>query len=291
MRCRRIRLAVLGMLFVAITTSGLWAEPVAVKVHKNLISLNGPDSNGMVQVTGLAGAVEFPAEDKVIVKIENLTTKNKTDAALNPDGSFTGTISGQPSEQIKVLATNRNKKKQSYGTFSIPELPPANDNTTSPAAVEQNPPAATDASNASKLTEPATANAPDNTTPPGKQELAVIITVIDTHTGQTISTQRVTGTVKAEPGQDGRLSSIAKRIISRCAKVIQSEFNRPNLQPVKPAVGEGTKTETEHNEKPSPPAPGTDAATPIESGTAAPPASGAAAPSTDTPIKSDTTNP
>jgi hypothetical protein len=249
------------MLFVTMTAGGLWAEPVAVKVHKKLISLHGPDANGMVQVTGLAGAIEFPAEDKVIVKIENLTTKNKTDAVLNPDGSFTGAISGRPAEKIKVNAANQHKKKQSYGTFSIPELLLANDNTTSPAAVEQNPPAAADAA---KLTEPAPANEPDNSTTSGKQELAVILTVIDINTGKIISAQRVAGIVKAEPGQDGRLSSIAKRIIDRCTKVIQSEFNRPNLQPVKPAAGEGTKTETEHNEKPSPPALQSDTSIPIE---------------------------
>jgi len=236
----------------------------------------------MVQVTGLAGAVEFPAEDKVIVKIENLTTKNKTDATLNPDGSFTGAISGRPSEKIKVYAANQHKKKQSYGTFLIPALLPANDGTALSTDAEHEPPA----TDASKLTEPAPANEPDNTTPSGKQELAVIITVIDTNTGQTISSQRVTGTVKIEPGQDGRLSSIAKRIISRCAKVIQSEFNRPNLQPVKPAAGESGKTETEHDEKPSPVLQ-SDAAAPVESGVAAPPASGTAAPAATTPVKSD----
>jgi hypothetical protein len=282
MFCRRIRLAVLGLLFVTITASGLWAESAAVKVHKNLISLHGPDANGMVQVTGLTGAVEFPAEDKVIVKIENLTTKNKTDAMLNPDGSFTVAVSGQPDEQIKISAANQHKKKQSYGIFSIPALLPANDNTTSPATAEQNPTTATDAP---KLTEPASASAPDNTTLSGKQELAVIITVIDTRTGQTISTQRVTGTVKAEAGQDGRLSNIAKRIISRCTKVVQSEFNRPNLQPVKPAAGESGKTETENNEKLSPPVPQTDTVAPVESSDAAPPASGTAAPAAATPVK------
>ncbi len=216
------------ILFLTLTVFAISNLPVLaqsrVKVHKDLIEVYQPNEQGLITVVGQAGAIGFVGE--VVARLENLTSKDKIDIPVNPDGSFRAVIAADTQDKVRVRA--RNRDGSSYGTFSVATARPGvTDNI-------QISPAPDIARQLLKDKEPLKPLVPLKPLSAGPNYddclgLAVIITVVDTTSGQVVAAQRIAGLSRFKVDRKESFDALVQKIIKRCINVVQSELQRPNL--------------------------------------------------------------
>jgi len=215
------RIVITSIILVGLGLVGpgaVWGEQ-AVKVHKDMVKVYPPDEQGKVVVVGGAGAIT--SNNPVKVDLIHLGRNEKVPMEINTNGSFRAEIAAVSGEKIRVLA--RNKEGRSYGTFTVPpklksaagepkQLQPLIEKIEAVSEVKISPvwrPAGT----ADKLKN-------------DEMELAVIITVVDTKTGEIAAVRRIAGVSKAKQDQKEAWGKVVDNIMEKCARVVEAELQR-----------------------------------------------------------------
>ncbi|MBN1765929.1 MAG: hypothetical protein JW860_11770 [Sedimentisphaerales bacterium] len=201
-----------------------------LKVNKHLVEVSGPDGQGNVLVVGNAGSVETTSPARV--ELVHQFTKMKIPIILNEDGSFTASIPAAGGDKIRVSARNT-EGKQSYGTFTVPvstvPVPPVYNPLTRPAVAQVMAPAPSSSNIKSSLLMPPTAAGAEDDKDQDSIGLAVIITLVNTNTGEVVATQRLSGPTRARPDQEDLFNSVVENILAKCASVVKAEFDRRKI--------------------------------------------------------------
>ena len=210
-----------------------------VKVHKPFVTVSVPNEQGVVQVTGAAGAVQ--SDGPVTVQIINLRSEEKIPVILNEDGSFSGVIAAVADDKIRILARNQ-KGKRSYGTFTVsPRTLIGSEGQLPVESAVKKPSEATSEKSDTKsslLLSPAVEQKPAPVPKNESIELAVIITVVNTSTGEIVAAKRIAGATRAKQSQPRLLAAVIQNIIGKCSAVVNAELKRraatgEALRPVK----------------------------------------------------------
>jgi hypothetical protein len=240
--------------------------PTRLKVNKSFITVWAPDEQGLVYVHGNSGAVE--STSRATLQIINLTDNHKIPVSVNEDGGFQAKIKAVGGAKIKVLARNQ-QGERSYGTFTVPTDPntqtdPDNQPQPQPCQSQSLQPQPQPLTNQQQLiiSQPFPSSLTD-VSPGDAAELAVIITVVNTNTGDIIAAKHIAGPTSAITGQTKVLEAIAKNIIAKCTTIIMLEFKRSfpgitktpekpkdNISPDSPSNSKPPLTEPQKN-KPS----------------------------------------
>ena len=255
--------------FAGLTTSHLNSEDDQpyCKVNKPLITISAGTAIGTITITGTPGSISSTSAATAYAK--NVETGTRADITLAEDYSFTVQLTANPGHKIRVYSSNR-QGKRSYGTFEVPNLPQsvttpqpsaavdtASARPLQPAAAIQQPadssPIAANipdtAPTQSAIKEYSIVNLESTTRPAlmvnGEQvaaapqpiddptdgtNLAVVIMIVNTDSGQVLSTTQITGKSKtyAEKSPEN-FKIMIQRILDRCKNIISSEILRPNL--------------------------------------------------------------
>ncbi|MBN2064574.1 MAG: hypothetical protein JW745_07205 [Sedimentisphaerales bacterium] len=252
-----IGLKLLSMGFVALTgfndvVSLSKKEPVepACKVNKPLVRIYaGLDKNEYI-VVGKPGAVT--TSSTATVYISNVNAGTRTDAHLADDCSFMANINAAPGDKIRVNAQNQQGKK-SYGTFDITgaEVPYqqqviADKTLAQPAVKTYDIPDKASAASDDSYVVPVGSQAQVQTIyaddiafsadPSEGTNLSVVLMVINTDSGDVVSTTKISGKSKAyaERSQDN-FRIMIDRIIDRCTNIVESEIFRPDFPRTNPS--------------------------------------------------------
>jgi len=208
------RIVITGIILVGLGLVGpgaVWGEQ-AVKVHKDMVKASPPDEQGKVVVVGGAGAIT--SNNPVKVDLIHLGRNEKVPMEINMNGSFRAEIAADTGEKIRVLA--RNKEGRSYGTFTVPPKLKS-------VAGELQKVEAKSEVKVSPVWRPAgTADKLKN----DEMELAVIITVVNTKTGEIAAVRRIAGVSKAKQDQKEAWGKVVDNIMEKCARVVEAELQR-----------------------------------------------------------------
>lgn len=226
--------------------SALAVEP-ACKVNKPLIKVYAGQGTGDFILVGKAGAITTTSVASVYVS--NTNSGTRTEIVLAADYSFTVNIKAAAGDKIRVNAQNAQGKK-SYGSFNITgaEVPFQNQNVTIsneqvvPAIKTYDLPSESQAEipevSVKSVAQVQTIYADEmsfNNDPAIGTNIAVVVIVINTDTGDVLSTSRISGKSKvyAEKSKEN-FRIMIDRIINRCTNIIESEIFRPSPQKTKP---------------------------------------------------------
>ncbi len=188
-------------------------------LNKNLINVLPPDHNGTVMVYGVANAVV--SDSAITAEIVNVEDNSKVPVIINPDGSFIAYIMANPGESVRLITHSQDKK--SYRTFTVPPRLPMN-------ARQQVPPdyIAPGQRHAQPSPQPTVPQHPKmNVTPDraqGARKIAVLVTVIDTQSGEIIANERIVGSPAVSDPQKELINLIAENLIWQCRNLVESEM-------------------------------------------------------------------
>ena len=203
-----------------------------VKVHKGFITVSAPDGQGMVTVMGRAGAIE--SAGPVTVQLIRVADNYKIPLEIDREGGFAARVSAEGGEQIRIMARNQ-EGRQSYGTFKVPAgaaEPVGSEQPGATAKSVDGPPEQAEQTVTVSRLKPEPINPMplvdkgQDQAEPETIELAVIITVVNTRSGEIIAAQRVAGPTRARPDQKVFFDKIIEGILDRCVSVIKAEFRR-----------------------------------------------------------------
>jgi len=191
----------------------------AVKVHKDMVKVYPPDKEGKVVVVGGAGAIT--CNKPVKADLIHLGRNEKVPMEINMNGSFRAEIKAVTGEKIRVKA--RNSEGRSYGTFTVPpklaseagepkQLQPLIEKIEAVSEVQVSP-----------VWKPAGAADKLKDT---EVELAVIITVVNTKTGEIAAVRRIAGVNRRPSAQEKLYTNVVNNIMTKCAKVVKTELHR-----------------------------------------------------------------
>ena len=262
-----ILLTLSAITYAGLTTGHLNPEDTPYcKVNKTMITITPGTTPGTIAITGVPGSISSSTSATAYAK--NVETGIRTDIALNEDMSFIIELEAAAGQKVRIYASNR-QGKRSYGTFNIEKSMLIRDHPQPPAAV-RNPAAQTFQPSASSQT-PALADAPLlkqelHTTPAVKEysvmtlpsdpqpalmvngqsvstipepadddpdgtNLAVVIMIVNTDSGQVLSTTQVSGKSRTYADKSPENFKIMiQRILDRCKNVIESEIFRPDFK-------------------------------------------------------------
>ena len=212
MSLRRILVGVFVFAAVAVANEAAGAQQ-AVKVRKPLVTVGAPDENGQVEILGEPGAIR--SADAVTVRIQNLATGQRTNVQVYEDGGFNAWIGAQPGQKVKIVAANRNGKSQ--GTFTVP----------SPATMQITAQSTTDPIVVGTEQAPQSDQAQGRWAPPAGasiRQMAVVVTVIDTASGEILASEYVSGVPKLTARHATKYRQIADNILRRCVLAIRSQL-------------------------------------------------------------------
>jgi len=202
----KILLVLLGMLVIAPMMRG--AEP-EVKVHKDKISVTAPDGQGMVLIKGAAGAIE--STGRASLQLENLSTQERIDGEMEGDGGFAVKITAAAGQKVRVWARNEEGKK-SYGTFTVPGDSGETAKDKGDTTGSQNLPAPR---------RPAERRLPKQAE---AKNLAVVVMVVDTGTGEVLASGRIAGVPKEGMRDEEQYALSAQRIVSKSITAAKGEL-------------------------------------------------------------------
>ncbi len=241
MGCSMFR-KLIGLGFVALTSmnsiltvnSGVDSTP-ACKVNKNLITVYATSVAGEVVVEGKPGSITSTSE--VVVNINNLISGVRVDVAVSEDMSFQGTIKANPGDKLRVNAQNVQGKK-SYGTFDVSvgmpkraQLSLATENSALPAVMEYDLPARAPALKEVAVEDIYEGDMAFNEDPEGGTNLSVIVMVINTDSGEVLTTKQINGKSRTYAEKSPKNFAIMiDRIVNRCTNIIKSEIFRPDTE-------------------------------------------------------------
>ena len=223
---------------VIAVTADTEAEAVC-KVNKAFVRLFATGQEGLVIIEGADGAISSTSPVSGYVK--NMTTEQRVDFVPTVEMSFSVQINAKTGDKIRVYARN-DESKRSYGTFvvtdnmSVKEVYFAGDSTET--AIKEYPEQCIDVNDDGQGLAPSV----ESTTFFPKLEIektevaesgtnmAVVIMIVNTDTGEVVSTTQVTGKAKAYADKSEKNFNIMiQRIINRCTNIIESEIFRPDL--------------------------------------------------------------
>ena len=219
---RRIWVGVAAAVVMAVLAGGPAALGQAkVKVHKGRITVSAPDENGQVHIEGRTGAIE--STSAVRVSVTNLATKEKRTINVQADGSFKTTIAAKPSEQVRVIANNE-QKKRSYGTFTVVGGKAIGEGTAGGQAASTSPGFSTGPAAGTKVAgAKGLLSADEDELPVG-----VFLNVVDMRTGQLLASQRMDGVLKRKEPEMSYAEQV-KELVGRCVAMIQLELAKAFL--------------------------------------------------------------
>ncbi len=246
-----ICLKLFSMGFVALTgfndvVSLSKKEPVepSCKVNKPLVRIYAAQEKNEYFVVGKPGAIT--TSSPATIYISNVNDGTRTEAHLADDYSFMAKINAAPGDKLRVNAQNQQGKK-SYGTFDVTGAEvPYQQQVIVDKALAQPAVKTYDISDQSSDTSNDNAIVPVgshaqvqtiyademafNAQPSQGTNLSVVVMIINTDTGDVVSTTKISGKSRAyaEKSQDN-FRIMIDRIIDRCTNIVESEIFRPDF--------------------------------------------------------------
>lgn len=234
-------------------------DPVC-KVNKPLVRIYAAQDKNEYLVVGKPGAIT--TSSPATVYISNTNAGTRTEANLADDCSFMAKINAAPGDKLRVNAQNQQGKK-SYGTFEVTGAEvPYQQQVIADKALAQPAVKTYDLSDQTgvipddRVTAPVGSHAQVqtiyadeiefNADPSQGTNLSVVVMIINTDTGDVVSTTKISGRSRAyaEKSQDN-FRIMIDRIIDRCTNIVESEIFRPDFprndhsaQPLNNANGE-----------------------------------------------------
>lgn len=217
----------------------LHAADPRIKVNKHLIKVTPPDNNGVVWITGQAGAIVSTSD--FAVQLIDLETNQKLTLTVQPDGSFKVSVRDKEGHKIRILAKNE-EKKSSYGTFTIPTSPFPNNAPGTlhvPAAPRRSMQLVPALNVVSTLVTPIPIDAETALqNDPNSVPITIFVNIVDMRTGRLLAYERVDGTLKNDDSNNRPYQETLASFLKNCVSILQWELGKLAENPVKTEMAE-----------------------------------------------------
>lgn len=226
---KKLRVPPILILILALCSHLCAQQTSTIHVNKPLITIFGPNAQGMTYITGIPNAIQ--SDRPFTTRVLNLDTNQQTAVIVNEDGSFNVEIAAAAGQRVRILARN-DQRRQSYGTFTVPAAQPADPNppTDQPQQPQNQIPTPIEPTAPLAPMEPIqpvqpTAAANDQ---PGRMTVTII--VIDSYTGQVLAADTTSGLARTNSTAPDDKQQAAQQILQRCLSVAQNQMRPLSAQ-------------------------------------------------------------